>query len=612
MGFTCSLKNTDEINLTMDYFSIRNEEKVKKGENIKLENLEILCKKAKKSICEIIKDKGYGTGFFCKIKYPNKFDEIYCLTTNNHVITNDMLIYKENIEIKLNNKKIKISLNFNRRIWANEEIDFTCIEIIKEDNILEIINPFEIDYNCYNINYNIKEYDKRGIAIPSIGIEKEIEIPQGIAYNIKNEKLFFHNCNTEERFSGGPIILTSNLSIIGMHKGYEENYKMNIGIYFKEILRKINEENDNIINCILDIQLNEREIIIFNQNENNEKEIKNNVNVYIENKRINILSEENKWKIDYKFEKKGKYNLKIIIKNNFKDMSGFFENCSQLYSLDLSNFDTSKVNNMEFMFNKCSKLKKIKGINKFNTTQVTNMKAMFQECKELDYLDLSNFDTSKVNDIGRMFCECYKLKEIKGINKFNTTQVTNMSAMFQHCNELEYLDLSNFDTSKVNSMGFMFNKCYKLKKIKGINKFNTIQVTNMRAIFSECKELEYLDLSNFDTSKVNDMRLMFNECYKLKKIKGINKFNTIQVTNMIAIFQECKELEYLDLSNFDTSKVNDMGRMFNLCQKLKEIKGINKFNTNQVINMTMMFNECKELEYLDLSNFGTSKVIDMG
>ena len=74
-----------------------------------------------------------------------------------------------------------------------------------------------------------------------------------------------------------------------------------------------------------------------------------------------------------------------------------------------------------------------------------------------------------------------------------------MKGMFNECNELENLDLSNFDTSKVNDMVCMFNKCQKLKEIKGINKFNTNQVTIMKAMFNECNELEYLDLSNFDT-----------------------------------------------------------------------------------------------------------------
>ena len=70
--------------------------------------------------------------------------------------------------------------------------------------------------------------------------------------------------------------------------------------------------------------------------------------------------------------------------------------------------------------------------------------------------------------MGFMFNNCHKLKEIKGINKFNTNNVTNMKAMFQECNELISLDLSNFNTSKVTDMGWMFNKCHKLKEIKGI------------------------------------------------------------------------------------------------------------------------------------------------
>ena len=59
----------------------------------------------------------------------------------------------------------------------------------------------------------------------------------------------------------------------------------------------------------------------------------------------------------------------------------------------------------------------------------------------------------------------------------------------------------------------------------------------------------------------------------------------INVTNMTGMFQECKELEYLDLSNFDTSNVTDMAWMFNQCNKLKEIKGLNKFKTHKVTNM---------------------------
>ena len=107
-----------------------------------------------------------------------------------------------------------------------------------------------------------------------------------------------------------------------------------------------------------------------------------------------------------------------------------------------------------------------------------------------------------------------------------------MSSMFERCHVLEYLDLSNFNTIYVTGMLWMFNNCHKLKEIKGLNNFNTINVTNMNAMFQECYELQYLDLSNLNTINVVDMSFMFNLCHKLREIKGTNKFNTINVTNL--------------------------------------------------------------------------------
>ena len=87
------------------------------------------------------------------------------------------------------------------------------------------------------------------------------------------------------------------------------------------------------------------------------------------------------------------------------------------------------------------------------------MKAMFNDCNELKSLDLSNF---------------------------NTIKVIKMNKMFENCFELEYLDLSNFNISNVDDMSFMFSKCYKLNEIKGINDFNLDKVLNKEEMFSEC------------------------------------------------------------------------------------------------------------------------------
>ena len=83
-------------------------------------------------------ENNQGTGFFCKIPFPNKDNMLSVFITNNHVI-NKALLDKENIKIKIDIKEdadIKeIILNKNRMKYTNEEYDITIIEIIKEDNI---------------------------------------------------------------------------------------------------------------------------------------------------------------------------------------------------------------------------------------------------------------------------------------------------------------------------------------------------------------------------------------------------------------------------------------------------------------------------------------------
>ena len=182
---------------------------------------------------------------------------------------------------------------------------------------------------------------------------------------------------------------------------------------------------------------------------------------------------------------------------------------------------------MELLFNESHKLKEIKGINNFNTINVNSMKAMFQECNELKYLDLSNFNTSNVTDMGFMFNECHKLKEIKGINNFNTSNVNIMRGMFQNCNELEYLDLSNFNTSKVTDMGLMFKKCYNLNILKGINNYDITNVSNMNEMFDEFNRLKNLILSKFNASITN------SNYYKLINQLNEEKKKVIELKNEI-------------------------------------------------------------------------------
>ena len=54
----------------------------------------------------------------------------------------------------------------------------------------------------------------------------------------------------------------------------------------------------------------------------------------------------------------------------------------------------------------------------------------------------------------------------------NTSNVTNMNNMFQFCNSLTSLDVSNFNTSNVTNMDSMFNNCTSITSLD-VSRFNT-------------------------------------------------------------------------------------------------------------------------------------------
>ena len=169
------------------------------------------------------------------------------------------------------------------------------------------------------------------------------------------------------------------------------------------------ENGISIIECIYDIKdYNETQII----NDRGEMYINEEIG-----RKIKILNGRQKESLIFKkkFNKLGINTINFIIEEKLYDMS--------------------------YMFNKCSSLKNINFFS-VETSQVTKMGAMFQFCSELEYLDLTSFNISNVNGLGNIFFGCNKLKEIKGLNNFNTKNVSDMSQMIVDCTELEYLNLS--------------------------------------------------------------------------------------------------------------------------------------------------------------------------
>ena len=185
--------------------------------------------------------------------------------------------------------------------------------------------------------------------------------------------------------------------------------------------------------------------------------------------------------------------------------------------LDLTSFDTGKVNNMSYMFYYCFVLEQV-NVSSFNTSKVTSMQNMFYSCSKITSLDLSNFDTSQVNDMSYMFYNCSGLTSLD-LSNFDTNNVTSLSNMFQNCTKLTSLDLSNFDTSNVTTMNYMFSGRSSLTSLD-VSSFNTSKVTSLSNMFNDCKLLASLDLSNWDVSKVTSFSSAFYNCTALTDLQA--------------------------------------------------------------------------------------------
>ena len=122
----------------------------------------------------------------------------------------------------------------------------------------------------------------------------------------------------------------------------------------------------------------------------------------------------------------------------------------------------------------------------------------------------------------------------------------------------------------------------------------------------------------------DELRKIIEDRYKKlgpgTKQKPID-FNDIDISNIDSFYNRNidkgifshTDFKYIDISDWDVSKVKSTCAMFYLCEELESIGDISGWDTSKVINMSYMFAFCKKFNQ-DISNWDVSKVkfkIDM-
>ena len=306
------------------------------------------------------------------------------------------------------------------------------------------------------------------------------------------------------------------------------------------------------------------------------------------------------------------YGLDKLDTSNAIDMSGMFYDSRFILEgndyadlLDLSSFNTSKVTNMDSMFNKC--FAKLSGLSNWDVSKVTSMVCMFQYAKGPTAQDVYDWNVSNVKNMHNMFFSSGVTS--LDLSKWNVSNVTNISGIFSNCDILTSLDVSSWDVHNVTDMNCSFCNCKKLISLDVYN-WNVSNVTDMGHMFYGCSSLTSLDLSSWYVSNVTDMGCMFYECHKLTSL-DLSSWDVSNVTNMECIFYKCFKLTSLDLSSLDVSNVTNMEYMFYYCESLISLN-LSNWDVSKVTSMSWMFENCLHLQSLDLSGWNTSSVENYG
>ena len=134
---------------------------------------------------------------------------------------------------------------------------------------------------------------------------------------------------------------------------------------------------------------------------------------------------------------------------------------------------------------------------------------------------------------------------------------------------------------------------------------------NSNAMFSDLGNVDRIDMTGINTSRVKDMSWMFNSYKNLYKHIELSNFDTSNAEDMSYMFgtsgmKTMENIDPIDFSRFNTSKVKNMKEMFS--HSFLPSLDIRNFDTSNVENMEWMFDDLKNINDLDLSGWNVKKV----
>jgi len=157
------------------------------------------------------------------------------------------------------------------------------------------------------------------------------------------------------------------------------------------------------------------------------------------------------------------------------------------------------------LFKQFSGVKQIKNLNYLDTTNTTDMSGMFQACSSIESIDLSNIKTDNLQKMHGMFWGMTSLKTID-VSHFNVSKVSDFSNVFSNEGSIKEIDISQWDFSNAINFNGMFDSNAYMEGVELPKTTNLASPkSDFRNMFRNNISLKSLDISNLDMSEsMND------------------------------------------------------------------------------------------------------------
>lgn len=232
-------------------------------------------------------------------------------------------------------------------------------------------------------------------------------------------------------------------------------------------------------------------------------------------------------------------------------------------------------------------------------------------------MDLKGLDVSGVTDMSGLFSNLANLQSVDLIG-WNTKNVANLKDMFANDDELaDIRGLNDLDLTSAVDLSGMFGGDSKLTSFDFSNVKTSPSIVNMAGMFRGVGA-QSIDLSNFNTQNVTNMGSLFMQATNLNQVTGLSADKTFKVTNMSNMFAGTA-LTNFDLNNLSGASAQDLSGMFSSMPTLTSLDHLAQFGQrnlnngiNQVTNLSNFVNGDSALTSLDLSGFtNTANLTDL-